>query len=174
MRRPPDSPPGAAGAPGSGPGELLTSPDVLRAAAADLRRRAAQLDEVRRDLVRRCTTAALAGVWEGEVAERFLVHVGHRHRRHHLDMAHDRLGLLALALDRAAEANEARIALHRRCRDEVEAELARRGDLASTGMLPTSLRDTSWPRWRRWVTAGRPGPADRGTEPVGIVGAVGT
>jgi hypothetical protein len=138
--------------PGAGEGgELLTSPEQMRGAAADLRRRAGQLDEVRRDLANRCTTDALAGVWEGKVAERFLVHAGGGFRRHHLDVAHDRLDLLALALDRAAEANETRIGLHRRYRDEVQAELAKRGDLASTGLLPTSLRDTRWTRWHKWV-----------------------
>jgi uncharacterized protein YukE len=131
--------------------ELLTPPERLRDAARDLRRRAAQLDEVRQDLAARCTTETLAEVWEGKVAERFLVHVGGRHRQHHLDVAHDRLDLLALALDRAADANESRIGLHRRQRDEVQAELAQRGDLASSGLLPTSLRDTSWPRWHDWV-----------------------
>jgi hypothetical protein len=147
--RPPDLRPSDGGE--SDAGELLTPPDRLRDAARDMRRRAARLDEVRRDLASRCTAEALAGVWEGKVAERFLVHVGGGYRRHHLDVAHDRLHLLALALERAADANETRIGQHRRYRDEIHTELAKRGELGSTGLLPTSLRDTSWRRWHDWV-----------------------
>ena len=154
MRPVPDQGPETGGGRAGGDrAELLTPPERLRDAAADLRRRAAELDEVKHDLTVRCTAAALAGIWEGNVAERFLVHMGDRHRRHHLDVAHDRLDLLALALERAADANEARIGLHRRYRDEVQTELARRGDLASAALLPTSVRDTGWPRWHHWVVA---------------------
>lgn len=149
--RPASASPGPTDARPAGGDELLTPPELLRDTARDMRRRAARLDEVRRDLARRCTAGALAGVWEGKGAERFLVHVGGGYRRHHLDVAHDRLDLLALALERAADANEARIGLHRRYRDEIHTELAKRGDLGSTGLLPTSLRDTSWRRWHDWV-----------------------
>jgi uncharacterized protein YukE len=132
---------------------LLTRPERLRDAAADLRRHAAQLGDVRADLARRCTPDALAGQWEGRVAERFLVHVDGRHRLLHLDMAQDRLELLASALERAADANQSQIARHRRYRDDIHAELARRQQpAAAAGVLPESLRDTSWPRWHRWIT----------------------
>jgi hypothetical protein len=139
--------------------ELLTPPERLRDAADDLRRQGSRLDRVRSAIAADLDPAALVGRWEGRVAEAFVRHVDARHRQKHLDVAHDRLGLLALALERAAEANEARIAQHRRMADEIRSELARQGDLTGSGLLPTSLRDTAWPRWHRAITGGGRTPA---------------
>lgn len=124
---------------------LLTPPDHLHDAAVRLRRQADRLEEARADLARRMSLPAFKESWEGKVAERFLVHVDGGHRQAHLAEANRRLVALATEIQRAADANAARIARHKVLRDEVVDALLCKHDLAAIAKLPSSVRDTRWP-----------------------------
>jgi hypothetical protein len=102
-----------------------TPPAKLEAAAERIRRHAGRLAGVRDELAGELTLDALRDRWEG-ACEEFLRHVGPSHRQRHLDVAHDRLSMLALALRGAAAENRAELAALSRLEGEVRAAHGRR------------------------------------------------
>jgi hypothetical protein len=125
----------------------LTRPEKLADAARRIEAHAARLDRIRGELAAEMTVVAMRERWEGTACEDFLRHVGPRHRQHHLDVAHDRLRLLALVLDRAAEENRAELAVLARLESEVRATLDAAGRIDRIDLPPTG--DTRWRQLHR-------------------------
>jgi hypothetical protein len=131
----------------------LTPPGRLEEAARRINAHAARLERVRGELAADMTFDAMRDQWEGRACEAFLRHVGPGHRQRHLDQAHDRLRLLALALDRSADENRAELAVLGRLESEVRATLRTAGQIDRVDLPPSG--DTRWRRLHRlYVGAG--------------------
>jgi hypothetical protein len=120
----------------------LTPPAKLEEAAERLHRHTGRLAGVRDELAAELTLRALRGRWEGRACEEFLRHLGPSHRQRHLDVAHDRLSMLALALRGAAAENRAELATLSRLEGEVRAALTAAGELDRVDLPPSG--DTRW------------------------------
>lgn len=120
----------------------LTPPGRLEEAAERIQRHAGRLARVRDELAAELTLDALRDRWEGRACEEFLRHVGPSHRQRHLDTAHDRLSMLALALRGAAAENRAELAVLSRLEGEVRAALRAAGELERIDLPPSG--DTRW------------------------------